>query len=97
MADTDTDTDDVERAPCKVCREKISTEATRCPECGHEPGSRSTAQQVGGLLFMLIFGALAWLIHPLLSLAVVGVYVLLAGTVAFINVFRDPRPTTHKR
>lgn len=81
----DTDTDDVERAPCKKCGEQIRTEALRCPECGHEPGKITAGTIVGLMLFAVASVVVTWVIHPFLAL--VAGFVVVA-TVLFTALLR---------
>jgi len=76
--------ENTETAPCKKCNSMITTEADRCPECGHEPGPGAI-----GVLFMgafvivgLLFGLFAMVsfIGAFIGAGVVGSLLLSAVT-----------------
>jgi hypothetical protein len=74
-------------AACQKCASTISTEATRCPECGYEPSAQGARARwwlifLGALLTMTVVGA------------VIGIPMIVLGWLGN-RATAGRKPTTH--
>ena len=81
--------ENTETAPCKKCNSMITTQADRCPECGHEPGPGAIGVLVMGVVS--IAGLLSGLFAAIFFISVfigteIVVSLLLSGVAGVIAV-----------